>query len=197
MKTTKIYDNDSQCRAAGGRKSGADEQEKTQRIASGSAQDDNVFDREQDLKGAKSFKDSCDEILEFIGDSVLVAHNASFDVNFLNDALVRVGKKPLDNPVIDTLDLSYSIHADRKAHRLGNVARIYNIKYDEEVAHRADYDAKILSDVYLNMLNELKHVKTLNDLSELCKIIVEQCDVSEAKGSIKELPKVLLKKYEK
>ena len=29
---------------------------------------------------------------------------------------------------IDTLDLSYSIHADRKAHRLGNVARIYNIK---------------------------------------------------------------------
>lgn len=52
MKTTKIYDNDSQCRAAGGRYSGADEQEKTQRIASGSAQDDNVFDREQDLKGA-------------------------------------------------------------------------------------------------------------------------------------------------
>lgn len=39
--------------------------------------------------------------------------------------------------------------------------------------------------------------KTLNDLSELCKIIVEQCNVSEAKGSIKELPKVLLKKYEK
>ena len=127
---------------------------------------------QQDLKDAKSFKDSCEEILEFIGDSVLVAHNASFDVNFLNDALVRVGKKPLNNPVIDTLDLSYSIHADRKAHRLGNVARIYNIKYDEEVAHRADYDAKILSDVYLNMLNELKHVKTLNDLS---KLYTEDC----------------------
>ena len=46
MKTTKIYDNDSQCRAACGRYSGADEQEKTQRIVSGSAQDDNVFDRE-------------------------------------------------------------------------------------------------------------------------------------------------------
>ena len=120
---------------------------------------------EQDLKYAKSFEDSCQEIVDFIGDSVLVAHNASFDVNFLNDALVRVNRKPLNNPVIDTLDLSYSIHADRKAHRLGNIARIYNIKYDEEVAHRADYDAKILSDVYLNMLNELKEVKTLNDLA--------------------------------
>lgn len=120
---------------------------------------------QQDLKDAKSFEESCDEILNFIGDSVLVAHNASFDVNFLNDALVRANRKPLENPVIDTLDLSYSMHADRKAHRLGNVARIYNIKYDEEVAHRADYDAKILSDVYLNMLNELKDVETLNDLA--------------------------------
>lgn len=120
---------------------------------------------EQDLQHAKSFEESCDEILSFIGDSVLVAHNASFDVNFLNDALVRANRKPLDNPVVDTLDLSYSMHADRKAHRLGNIARIYNIKYDEEVAHRADYDAKVLSDVYLNMLNELKEVETLNDLA--------------------------------
>lgn len=127
---------------------------------------------EADLRNAKSFEDSCDEILEFIGDSVLVAHNASFDVNFINDALIRMGREPLHNPVIDTLDLSYSMHADRKAHRLGNVARIYNIKYDEEVAHRADYDAKILSDVYLNMLNELKEVETLNDLS---KFYTESC----------------------
>lgn len=120
---------------------------------------------DDDLKDALPFDKACEEILEFIGDSVLVAHNASFDVNFLNDALVSVGRKPLDNPVIDTLDLSYSLHADRKAHRLGNVARIYNIKYDEEVAHRADYDAQVLSDVYLNMLNDLKEVKTLHDLS--------------------------------
>ena len=52
------------------------------------------------------------------------------------------------------------------------ILKKHNIKYDEEVAHRADYDAKILSDVYLNMLNELKHVKTLNDLS---KLYTEDC----------------------
>lgn len=51
MKTTKIFDNDSQCRAASGRFSGADELEKTQRIASENEQGDNVFDRKQDLKG--------------------------------------------------------------------------------------------------------------------------------------------------
>ena len=47
----KILDNQ-RCRAASGRYSGADEQEETQRIESWSAQGDNVFDREQDLKGA-------------------------------------------------------------------------------------------------------------------------------------------------
>ena len=127
---------------------------------------------EGDLADALPFEQVCDEILDFIGDSVLVAHNASFDVNFLNDSLIRIGRQPLNNPVIDTLDLSYSLHADRKAHRLGNVARIYGIKYDEEVAHRADYDAQILSDVYLNMLNDLKEVETLNDLA---RFYTEDC----------------------
>lgn len=103
--------------------------------------------------------------MAFIGDRILVAHNAQFDVNFLNDALIRMGREPLKNPVIDTLDLSRSLHADRKAHRLGNIARVYNIRYDEEVAHRADYDAKVLAQVYLNMLNDLKHIKTLKDLA--------------------------------
>lgn len=120
---------------------------------------------EEMIKDAKPIEKCIDEILDFIGDRVLVAHNAKFDVNFLNDALIRMGREPLHNPVIDTLDLSYSMHADRKAHRLGNIARIYNIKYDEEVAHRADYDAQILSDVYIGMMNDLKDVKTLNDLS--------------------------------
>lgn len=120
---------------------------------------------EKDLKGAVPFEECYQRIVDFIGDAVLVAHNASFDVNFLNDALTKIGQPVLKNPVIDTLDLSYSLHADRKAHRLGNIARIYNIKYDEEVAHRADYDAQVLSDVYLNMLNDLKDVKTLNDLA--------------------------------
>ena len=62
------------------------------------------------LKDKKTIEEELPRIVEFLSDCVLVAHNASFDVNFLNDALVRVGKKPLDNPVIDTLDLSYSIY---------------------------------------------------------------------------------------
>ena len=118
----------------------------------------------QQLSNALTLEEAIDQILEFIGDRILVAHNAQFDVNFLNDALLRLGRAPLKNPVIDTLDLSRSIHSERKAFRLGNIARIYNIRYDEEVAHRADYDAEVLAQVYLNMLNDLKDVKTLKEL---------------------------------
>lgn len=122
---------------------------------------------ENDVVDAKPIEEVIDEILEFIGDRILVAHNADFDVTFLNDLLVRLGREPLSNPVIDTLDLDRSLHKERRAHRLGNVARYYGIKYDEDGAHRADYDANVLVEVFLHMLNEMPEVHTLEDLSKM------------------------------
>ena len=46
-----------------------------------------------------------EEILDFIGDHILVSHNAEFDLGFLNAALRRRGRKLLSNPTIDTLTL--------------------------------------------------------------------------------------------
>ncbi len=122
---------------------------------------------QNDVDQAPVIEDVIDDILAFIGDRILVAHNADFDVTFLNDLLVRMGREPLKNPVIDTLDLDRSLHKERKAHRLGNVARQYGIKYDEDGAHRADYDANVLVDVFLHMLNEMPTIKTLEDLSKM------------------------------
>ncbi len=122
---------------------------------------------DEHLKDAKSFEECVDEILDFMKDYVLVAHNADFDYNFLNDALIRMGREPLQNPVIDTLDLARSMQAHRKGYRLGQIARGYGIRYDEEVAHRADYDAKILAETFLNMLNDLKHIHNLKELQDM------------------------------
>lgn len=71
------------------------------------------------------------------------------------------------NPVIDTLDLARSMQADRKGYRLGQIARSYGIRYDEDVAHRADYDAEVLAQTYMNMLNDLKHIKNLQELQDM------------------------------
>ena len=122
---------------------------------------------QEHVKDAKTFEECVDEILDFIGDSILVAHNATFDYNFLNDELARIGRPPLTNPVIDTLDLARSMQADRKGYRLGQIARSYGIRYDEEVAHRADYDAEVLAQTYMSMLNDLKHIKNLQELQDM------------------------------
>ncbi|MBQ2232235.1 MAG: PHP domain-containing protein, partial [Erysipelotrichaceae bacterium] len=121
---------------------------------------------EENLKDARPFEECKDEILDFIKGRVLVAHNASFDFGFLNSEFERIGMPKLTNPVIDTLDLSRSLLKNRRAYRLGNMCRAYNIPYDEDVAHRANYDADVLAQVFNFMLKDLAKagVNTLNDL---------------------------------
>lgn len=118
---------------------------------------------------AKPFAECCDEIVRWIGNDVLVAHNATFDYFFFNEELRRAGRDPLHNIVIDTLDMARAILKDKRAYRLGNISRYYHVEYNEEVAHRADYDAEALAGVFLCMMTEAKekfHARTVRDLQE-------------------------------
>lgn len=139
-----------------------------------------------DLENAKSLEEVLPSILNFMKGCVLVAHNASFDINFLNDALLRLGQPILDNPVIDTLDLAKALIKDRRGYRLGNIARYYKIKYDADIAHRADYDANVLAEVFLHMMNALEPYKTLKDLC----VLNEQVNL----GSLRERHVIVLAK---
>ena len=121
------------------------------------------------VRNAKPFAEAVDEILAWIGDGILVAHNASFDYHFMNEELRRLGRPPLTNTVIDTLDMARAILKERRAYRLGNIARNYHVSYDEEVAHRADYDAEALAGVFLNLLKDAKNkfgALTIRDLQD-------------------------------
>lgn len=121
------------------------------------------------VKDAEPIEKSIDKILDFISDSVLVAHNATFDFSFLNETLRKLNREKLKNPVIDTLDLARAILKDRKTYKLGAIARSYHITYDEEVAHRADYDAEVLNHVFTCMIRDCKNLgaKTIRDLQNL------------------------------
>ena len=92
------------------------------------------------------------KILDFIGDAILVTHNADFDFSFLQQSLLRLGMPVLTNPVIDTLSLSRYLFPESKSHRLGSLCRNMEVAYNEDEAHRADYDARVLNDVWLPML---------------------------------------------
>lgn len=122
--------------------------------------------KQEDVDSAKTMKEAFDEIRDFIGDAVLVAHNARFDHGMLNVAARELGKEEFNNPVIDTMPMARSL-LDLKSYRLGNVCRKYGVAYDGEGAHRADYDAEVLSGVFLRMLSQLGSDITLDAIAEM------------------------------
>ncbi len=157
---------------------------------------------------AQSFAEAADDLTAWIGDGVLVAHNASFDYHFFNEELRRCGKQPLKNAVIDTLDMSRAILRDRSYYRLGNIARNYRIAYDEEIAHRADYDAEVLANVFLCLLNDARtkyDVRTIADLQH--KIQDETafrkvrkshvCVIAKNQAGLKQLYQLITETYTK
>ena len=110
------------------------------------------------------------KILSFIGDAILVTHNAEFDISFLQHALRRLGMEELKNPVIDTLSLSRYLFPESKSHRLGSLCRNMDVVYNEDEAHRADYDARVLNDVWQPMLVLLTKNKRRLTHEELAKL---------------------------
>ena len=107
------------------------------------------------VKDAPTIKEAMPKILEYIGDSILVTHNASFDIAFLNEALINLGQEEIKNGVVDTLALSRYTFPESRAHNLGALCRHLEVIYDEESAHRADYDAFVLSEVWQALLVQL------------------------------------------
>lgn len=120
----------------------------------------------EDVKDADSIEEALPKILKFIENSVLVAHNAEYDMGMLNAALINCGYEPYQGCYIDTLDLAKFLLTDRRFYSLGNIARSYKVAYDSDVAHRADYDAEVLSEVFTHLQKELekKEMLKLSDI---------------------------------
>ena len=122
------------------------------------------------VKDAPTIKEAMPKILEFIGDSILVTHNASFDIAFLNEALISLGQEPIKNGVVDTLALSRYTFPESRSHNLGALCRHLEVNYDEESAHRADYDAFVLSEVWQALLVQLTKENIHMKHEELAKL---------------------------
>ena len=107
------------------------------------------------VKGQPTIEQAMPKILEFLGDAILVTHNAKFDISFLQESLRRMGQPQLTNPVIDTLALSRYLFPEAGRHSLGALCRNMEVVYDEDSAHRADYDAEVLNNVWQPMIVRL------------------------------------------
>lgn len=97
------------------------------------------------------FKDVADDFLDFVADSVLVIHNAPFDMGFLQAELEWSKKRRLENDVIDTVMLARKKHPGARVN-LDALCRHYGIDNTRRTLHGALLDSEILAEVYLELL---------------------------------------------
>ena len=118
------------------------------------------------VKDAETIDKVFPKILEFIKDSVLVAHNAPFDMGFLKQNAKTLGYE-FDYTYIDTLSLAKDLFPDYKKYKLGKIAENLGIKV--EVAHRALDDVDTTVKVFNVMIDMLKKrgAKKVEDIDEV------------------------------
>ncbi|KAA6206021.1 MAG: DNA polymerase III subunit epsilon [Candidatus Tokpelaia sp.] len=98
------------------------------------------------------FADIADEFLHFTDGALLIAHNAMFDLGFINAELVRCGKRPIEvDRIIDTLPIARRKHPGAQ-NNLDALCRRYGIDNSKRVLHGALLDAEILADVYVELI---------------------------------------------
>ncbi|HEV2569914.1 DNA polymerase III subunit epsilon [Sphingomonas sp.] len=103
------------------------------------------------LAGQPLFRDICEELLDFLEDSPLVAHNAAFDFAFLNYELGECGRLHVPRSrMIDTLALSRTRHPGAK-HSLDALCVRYGVDRSHRVKHGALLDAQLLAQCYVEL----------------------------------------------
>ncbi len=97
------------------------------------------------------FGASCQDLLDFIGDSPLIAHNAGFDFGFLNAELAACGREPVClSRMICTLVMARSKHPGAK-HSLDALCTRFGVDRSARVKHGALLDAQLLAQVYVEL----------------------------------------------
>ncbi|WP_310550359.1 PolC-type DNA polymerase III [Paenibacillus glufosinatiresistens] len=117
------------------------------------------------VKDAPDIAPVLDEFTAFAGDAVLVAHNARFDMGFIQAMLAKHGKPQMTNPFLDTLELARLLHPNMKNHRLNTLADKYKVLLESH--HRAVDDTVALGGILNGLLADAEKLKGLTMLDRL------------------------------
>ncbi len=115
------------------------------------------------VKGADKIDSVLHRFLDFIGNRLLIAHNANFDISFIRKASRDLGYA-FTNPYLDTVTLSRYLNSDLKSHKLDAVAKYYNL--GDFNHHRACDDAEMLANIFFAMTDKMLRfdIKSFEDL---------------------------------
>ena len=105
------------------------------------------------LSKQKKFNEIVEEFLSFIKDKKLIIHNAEFDVGHINHELEILGKKKIENQIIDTIALAREKFPGSSL-SLDALCRKYRIDNSKRTQHSALVDCDLLAKVYINLIDQ-------------------------------------------
>jgi len=124
---------------------------------------------EADVSNTISQKEGIVKIAKWIEDSILIAHNGiDFDMKFLQKKAEQFKLSEFKNTVIDSMRLARVVYPEFVSHSLGKLAKKLKIEYNVSIAHRADYDVKVLTDIWSSLSNTLinKNILYLDQIDQ-------------------------------
>ena len=119
------------------------------------------------LATQKKFLEVVDKFLEFIKDKRLIIHNAEFDLSHLNNELAILGKKKINNEIVDTLILARDKFPGSPV-SLDALCKRYRVDNSIRIQHTALVDCDLLAKVYINLIDQKE--PTLNFQNDEVKI---------------------------
>lgn len=103
------------------------------------------------LRGKSQFHEIAEDFLEFVGDATMIAHNAQFDIGFINAELIRAGREPLPQSRFkDTLAMAHAKFPGSPA-SLDALCKRFDISLSARDKHGAIIDSELLAAVYLEL----------------------------------------------
>ena len=105
------------------------------------------------LAKQKKFYEIGEKFLEFIKDKRLIIHNAEFDLGHLNNELSILGKRKIDNEVIDTLALARDKFPGSPV-SLDALCKRYRVDNSKRIQHTALIDCDLLAKIYINLIDQ-------------------------------------------
>ncbi len=124
------------------------------------------------VKGAPSQCEAVESFLGFAGDSLLIAHNAGFDIGFIRK-VCEDNHIPFRNSYLDTVSLSRYVNPELKRHKLDNLAQYY--KLGDFNHHRASDDAEMLAKIFFAMCSKMEQ-EGIRSLAEINKAMESKAD---------------------
>ena len=139
------------------------------------------------LATQKKFLEVVEKFLDFIKNKKLIIHNADFDLSHLNNELAILGKKKLDNEIVDTLILARDKFPGSPV-SLDALCKRYRIDNSQRIQHTALVDCDLLAKVYINLIdqkepllnfqNQEDHINDEKNLNiPYCKKIVKPSNI--------------------